>query len=564
MSKIGRNERCPCGSGKKYKHCHGSFHASHASNPAIVGLEDAVRDALRPQTAAARLLREQQQGRGRPIISTKVGDTRVVVAGKTVYQSSKWITFADFLMTFLKEKLGRDWGAAEMEKPAELRHPFFEWAVAFETQMKKHNEPGEVISQPLMGAGACYLGLAYNLYLLEHNVELQERYLDRLRNPGNFQGAYYELIVAGILIESGFELVLEDETDNLVKHCEFAAVSKTTGRKYWVEAKMRSVQGVLGKSAADGVPRLIRDPTTRLTGHLADALAKPAADERLIFIDINAPIIPDEDPTFPKWAENAIRRLESKEKTSPATDKAYVFVTDIAFHLDLHGPASGKAALAIGFGIDFGKPAYRSLIEAYKHKQAHIDAHEIGAAFSRYPNLPSTFDGSLPSDVYGAPNRNVQIGETYFFEGINGTGVVATVTSAVVIADEKAAMIAVSTNDGQHLMLKYPLNDDQLADYKRHPDVFFGQISTNGNGLKKPLELFEWLLKTYRKSPKEVLLSLMKDHADVSQLAHLDQQELALIYCERASISILQMSAPELLRPRKQSISGELDQRSGR
>jgi preprotein translocase subunit SecA len=23
--KIGRNETCPCGSGKKYKHCHGRF-----------------------------------------------------------------------------------------------------------------------------------------------------------------------------------------------------------------------------------------------------------------------------------------------------------------------------------------------------------------------------------------------------------------------------------------------------------------------------------------------------------------------------------------------------------
>jgi preprotein translocase subunit SecA len=23
--KIGRNEACPCGSGKKYKHCHGAF-----------------------------------------------------------------------------------------------------------------------------------------------------------------------------------------------------------------------------------------------------------------------------------------------------------------------------------------------------------------------------------------------------------------------------------------------------------------------------------------------------------------------------------------------------------
>jgi preprotein translocase subunit SecA len=23
--KIGRNEDCPCGSGKKYKHCHGKY-----------------------------------------------------------------------------------------------------------------------------------------------------------------------------------------------------------------------------------------------------------------------------------------------------------------------------------------------------------------------------------------------------------------------------------------------------------------------------------------------------------------------------------------------------------
>jgi preprotein translocase subunit SecA len=23
--KVGRNEMCPCGSGKKYKHCHGAF-----------------------------------------------------------------------------------------------------------------------------------------------------------------------------------------------------------------------------------------------------------------------------------------------------------------------------------------------------------------------------------------------------------------------------------------------------------------------------------------------------------------------------------------------------------
>ncbi|MBE7249442.1 MAG: SEC-C domain-containing protein, partial [Actinomycetospora chiangmaiensis] len=25
--RVGRNEPCPCGSGKKYKHCHGSLQA---------------------------------------------------------------------------------------------------------------------------------------------------------------------------------------------------------------------------------------------------------------------------------------------------------------------------------------------------------------------------------------------------------------------------------------------------------------------------------------------------------------------------------------------------------
>jgi preprotein translocase subunit SecA len=26
--RIGRNEACPCGSGKKYKHCHGAFESN--------------------------------------------------------------------------------------------------------------------------------------------------------------------------------------------------------------------------------------------------------------------------------------------------------------------------------------------------------------------------------------------------------------------------------------------------------------------------------------------------------------------------------------------------------
>jgi hypothetical protein len=154
---------------------------------------------------------------------------------------------------------------------------------------------------------ACYLGLAYSLYLLDHNVELQDRLVRRLKNRGNFQGAYYELVIANALIRAGFTLTLEDETDEAVKHCEFAAVSNRSGKKYWVEAKMRAVAGLLGKTGSDGT--LDTDPLSRLIPHLNGALQKPAADERLIFIDLNAG--PDSwKGGKPHWHDKVIARLE--------------------------------------------------------------------------------------------------------------------------------------------------------------------------------------------------------------------------------------------------------------
>ena len=157
------------------------------------------------------------------------------------------------------------------------------------------------------GIVACYLGLAYNLYLLAHNVELQKKLIDRLKVPNQFQGAYYELIVANLLIRAGFELELEDEADGTSKHCEFSARSRRTGKKYWVEAKMRSVVGHFGKTAADGTTST--NPLGRLIPQLNEAFKKPAADERLIFIDLNAEMTANSDGKQ-LWIEATSRRLE--------------------------------------------------------------------------------------------------------------------------------------------------------------------------------------------------------------------------------------------------------------
>ncbi|MFZ0853221.1 MAG: SEC-C domain-containing protein, partial [Hyphomicrobiaceae bacterium] len=284
MATIGRNVPCPCGSGRKYKHCHGR----HTVEPAAA-IE--VRQVMQEYAAAERI-RQMQQGRGRPIVSVKLKDHQMVAVGNTVHFSKTWKAFPDFLSAYIKTKLGPEWGNAEIAKPLAVRHPLMQWYDAYcRYQKETIKRPGEMHSAEITGVVACYLGLAYALYLLAHNVELQDRLIKRLRNVGNFQGAYYELMVASILIRAGFKLTLEDETDPGAKHCEFAAVAEKTGKKYWVEAKMRSVNGLLGRTTADGGAD--GDALGRLIPHLNNALAKPAKDERLIFIDVNAPPVFD-------------------------------------------------------------------------------------------------------------------------------------------------------------------------------------------------------------------------------------------------------------------------------
>lgn len=247
MTKTGRNQPCPCNSGKKYKHCCGSL----TDTPKRVPASPEIIRALEAHYAKERI-RQKQQGLGRPIIAARFNDDQIVAVGKAIYWSKKAKTFADFLGEYIKRALGSDWGNAELAKPLDQRHTLLQWYDAYcRYQATTITTPGEVSTAEVTGVVACYLGTAYSLYLLDHNVDLQARLVRRLKNSREFQGAYYELIVANALIRAGFKLTLEDETDPTTKHCEFAAVSPT-GRKYWVEAKMRAVAGLLGKDENDG------------------------------------------------------------------------------------------------------------------------------------------------------------------------------------------------------------------------------------------------------------------------------------------------------------------------
>ena len=60
-------------------------------------------------------------------------------------------------------------------------------------------------------------------------------------------------------------------------------------------------------------------------------------------------------------------------------------------------------------------------------------------------------------------------------------------TSATVNETEK--LIYIGTDKGQ--ILTRPISDDELADYKNHPDAFFGTIHRQGKRTDDAYEFFE-------------------------------------------------------------------------
>ena len=513
MEKVGRNQLCPCGSGKKYKRCHGNPLRPQPL-PSIRPAPEVIHQALR-RHEAQELIRVQQQGEGKPIISTVFNNHRFVAVGNKLHYSTKWKFFPDFLSDYLKITTGSEWGESELKKEWDERHPILRWYHDYcLAQRVSEEQPDGTYSAIPTGVVNCYLGLAYGLYLLHHNVELQSRLINRLKNRRNFQGAYYEIIVANCLIRAGFELTLEDETDERTKHCEFSAISKETGKKYWVEAKMKSVAGILGKTTVDGSPSTSK-PDSQVITHLGEALGKPADDERLIFIDVNAPGPSREDADkqrIPPWIDTSIRRLEDRESVKIKGDRAYVFVTNFPFHWHLEEENPPIIALAYGLGIqDFSKPGEYSLSDKWKNEKKHVDGYNIMESLQKYPQLPPTFDGELPLDSEDI-NRTLNIGEHYFFEDVGEKGVIAEVTDATISETDRKMYITIHSQEGESYIVTREVNDKELEAYRTHKDGFFGIVRRQGKEIDDPYKLFEWLMESYKNTPREKLLEMCREH----------------------------------------------------
>jgi hypothetical protein len=531
-SKTGRNEPCPCGSGKKYKHCHGG----PAQLDRVAGAIAAARADL-PRHAAEERQRIAQQGLGRPIISADVAGQKIVAVGNKVFHSPTVKTFADFLLHYIGTTIDREWGNAELAKPEAEMHPIALWHRRNAFHQRQHaKEPGKVFGAPEIGASRALLELSYNLYLLEHNAELRTRLLDRLTHPDQFLGALSEVRVAGMFVRAGYEIAFEDEDDRRRTHCEYHVMRPATGKQFSVEVKTRHWPG-------DGYPANDPHGLTEIRKHVGRqvraALSKQAQQERIIFVELAMPHHGSQnaEPWWMQAAEDGVReaeRLLIQHGVDPPS--AIVVVMNHPHHLQLQVTDSVVGLLLTGTGASEFKRVKKegTLHEAVKFKRRHADFLALWQSVQQHRRIPTTFDGSNPHLAFGEHPPPYQVGATYDVSGPDGRPVAATLEDAVAIPTERKVHGIYRSQDGQRFHVTGPMTDAEVAAYAEHPDTFFGAVKPQGKA-NGPLELFDFFFESYGNLPKERLLELLAaaKTPDLEDLAKLSREDLADTYCER-------------------------------
>ena len=523
----GRNAPCPCGSGKKFKRCHGGS-GLRSGSPSVGRSVDArLRDKL-AWIQAQQLQREKQQGLGRPIISEVFQDYRIVAVGNRVLYSKDWRTFHDFLFHYIAKVFGQQWGAAELAKPESARHPLLRlYGLVEKFRRERKGPPGATVyTAPMTGAVAAYLHLAYNLYLLAHNVSLQERLVERLRKADQFHPAAYETYVAAAFIKAGFQLDIENEADLATTHCEFSATWPMSGRNFSVEAKARQP----GKRSAG------------VTNQLHAALKKQATHEHVVFIDVNVPVASSSSDRLP-WLSEALAGIRRKESTLTIKGKpapgAYVVLTNRPYDYELESEAPALAAAAEGFKIpDFKMDsAFRNLHEALLAREKHREMFQLLESMFAHDEIPTTFDGAIPEFAFGDATSRLLIGHRYLIPDAQGLTKPGTLLDATVSEAEGKALGVFRLDDGTSVLVSCVLAPEELSAYHRHPDTFFGVHRRQSRRADSPIELYDFFMGVYRDLSKESLLELMREQPDIEELRTKGREELAAAYSERLAES---------------------------
>jgi hypothetical protein len=239
-----------------------------------------------------------------------------------------------------------------------------------------------------------------------------------------------------------------------------------------------------------------------------------------------------------------IRRIESTKLIAPLPP-AVVFLTNEPWDLGLQEPHMRAMGLVEGFHVPtFKHGAQTTLGQAIDDRIAHPEIEQLVESMQDHLHIPITFDGTLPAYAFNPDAKQIIIGQRYLVPNGKGVEVPGLITTAVVMEAEKKAMCGVTFEDGTAGIVGMPLSDDELSDWRRHPDTFFGAVGQRTHEAKTPLQMYDFMMRNYSKTPKDRLLGFMARAPDIARLAELPQPQVARIYCERMVESLFAQNAP--------------------
>jgi hypothetical protein len=303
--KVGRNDLCPCGNGKKFKKCHGASFMAQIHSPSVPPIKITKvtlhpTNTVPPEVLAKAMAdireRERQEqerfrrfGLVRPEIAAEYHGYKFVAIGNTLLyipkERCRFLT--DVLLAYVPQLFGKEWFEKEIAKAPEERHPVMQWRIKGMNYMNAQPRlpDGSYAAMPT-GPLMAYLTFAYDLYVVAHNARLDQRLVERLKHNDQFQGARHELFAEATCLRAGFQIEHENEEDRSSRHAEFTATHLATGQTISVEAKSKHRPGVLGQA---GKAEPSNDMNLRFGHLLMDAVAKNPVHPLVVFLDMNMP-----------------------------------------------------------------------------------------------------------------------------------------------------------------------------------------------------------------------------------------------------------------------------------
>lgn len=469
---------------------------------------------------ALELQRELQQGKGRPIRSNVAGGYRYVRVGNRIYKGT-WLTVHDFLLNYLFHLFGEQWW-----KCTGPEHPLKNWFEILKQHRKEIDSgSGEVRIAESVAAEDLCLQLAYDLFTIANNQEVQEALIRRLKNGDQFHGAVYETHVAAVVIRAGFQIEFEDESDPSGTHCEFTATYVKTGKKFSVEAKARQ----------EG---------NWIRNQLYKALKKKANHPRIVFIGVKVLHALLNDTRESPIVDEIVQQLQDTERNltidSAPAPPAYVFFTNRSHEHHLGAKQFYSYYFFYGFKIPdiFDKTAPLPLKEHVESRKKHEEIYALARSMDTHVEVPSTFDGQIPVFAFNRSEDRLIIGERYLVPDSDGIEREGTLIDASVNMDEGKVYGYYELDNAKTIITSSELSKPELRAYEQHPDTFFGIVRPQGRRSDTPIEMYEFMLETYNRSSRETLLDLLKNADDFNELSRKKTEELAEIYCQRTVESI--------------------------